>query len=216
MRQPLFPLIKIEKLFHLKKSMTESSKNACLLLLSVILLAGTVTGIAGPLENRVRQMTEQTGFMRKELVLYRQFAEDQNRAEKQVRRWDLLQKLRGQLPGKIDPETEMQRIYRLAARHGIAIEKCKQITDASANFDKTGNTVTRLLWETEFYGDWQDLLNFFGNIENQGPCTRMEALQIRKSDGKGLTFSGNEGCMKLSVSGKICVYWCKKRDAKRI
>lgn len=74
MKQPLLSLMKTQKLFSLTKSMTENSKNACWLLLSVILLTGTVTGIAGPLENCVRQMAEQTSFRQKELVLYREFA----------------------------------------------------------------------------------------------------------------------------------------------
>ena len=69
MKQPLLSLMKTQKLFSLTKSMTENSKNACWLLLSVILLTGTVTGIAGPLENCVRQMAEQTNFRQKELVL---------------------------------------------------------------------------------------------------------------------------------------------------
>ena len=47
MKQPLLSLMKTQKLFSLTKSMTENSKNACWLLLSVILLTGTVTGIAG-------------------------------------------------------------------------------------------------------------------------------------------------------------------------
>ena len=53
MKQPLLSLMKTQKLFSVTKSMTENSKNACWLLLSVILLTGTVTGIAGPLENTV-------------------------------------------------------------------------------------------------------------------------------------------------------------------
>ncbi len=38
MKQPLLSLMKTQKLFSLTKSMTENSKNACWLLLSVILL----------------------------------------------------------------------------------------------------------------------------------------------------------------------------------
>ena len=85
MKQMLLSHIKAEKLFSLKRSMTENSKNACWLLFSVILLTGTVTGIAGPLENRVRLMTEQTSFMRKETALYRAFAEKQDYIKKVIR-----------------------------------------------------------------------------------------------------------------------------------
>ena len=100
MKQMLLSHIKAEKLFSLKRSMTENSKNACWLLFSVILLTGTVTGIAGPLENRVRQMAEQTDFMRKETALYRAFAENQDYAQKQAQQRDLLEKTAGADSGK--------------------------------------------------------------------------------------------------------------------
>ena len=181
MKQLLLKFVKTEKLLFLNKSMTENSKNACCLLLSVILLAGTVTGITGPLENHLRQMAGQTNFMRKELVLYRQFAEDQNREHNQVQQRILLQKLREQVPEEMDPEAEVQRIYHLAGLHGIEVQCFKQIPDGSANSGKNVNKVSRFIWEAEFYGTWQDLVAFFSDIEAQGPCTRMETLQIRKS-----------------------------------
>ena len=51
MMQLLYSYIKTAKLYLLKTGMNENGKYACRLLLSVILLAGTVTGISGPLEN---------------------------------------------------------------------------------------------------------------------------------------------------------------------
>ena len=217
MKQLLLNPMKTEKLLFLKKSMTENSKNACWLLLSVILLTGTVTGITGPLENHVRQMAGQTVFMQKEITLYREFAEDQNRVEKQVQQQDLLQKLREQVPEKIDPGEEMQRIYRLAGLHGITVQRFKQIPDGSANSDKTGNKAGRVLWETEFYGTWHDLVSFFSDIETQGPCTRMEMLQIRKSGekGKAKAFSETGRYTRLSVSGRICVYYYRAKNTQR-
>ena len=209
MKQLLLSFMKTEKLCFLKKSMTENSKNACWLLLSVILLTVTVTGISGPLESCVRQIAEQTNFMRKEITLYREFAEDQNRVQMQVQQRDLLQKLREQVPEKIDPEEEVQRIYRLAGLHGITVQRFKQISNGSANSDKSGNKVSRFLWETEFYGTWHDLISFFSDIETQGPCTRMEMLQIRKSGekGKAKALSETGRFTGLSVSGRICVYY---------
>jgi hypothetical protein len=216
MKQLLLNPMKTEKLLFLKKSMTENSKNACWLLLSVILLTGTVTGITGPLESCVRQIAEQTNFMRKEIVLYRQFAEDQYRVQKQAKQKELLQKLREQVPDKIDPEEEVQMIYHLAGLHGITVQRLKRISDGSANSDKTGNKAGKFLWETEFYGTWQDLISFFSDIETQGPCTRMETLQIRKSGEKGkvTAFPGTGRGRELSVSGRICVYYCVKNTQR--
>ena len=196
--------------------MTENSKNACWLLLSVILLTGTVTGITGPLENRVQQVAEQTNFMRKERGLYREFAEDQNSVQKQSQQKELLQKLQEQVPEKIDPEEEVQRVYRLAGLHGIRVQRLKQVPDGSANSDKTGNKLGRFLWETEFCGTWQDLISFFSDIETQSPCKRMETLQIRKSGEKGkiVTSSGTGRFTELTVSGRICVYYCAKNTQR--
>ena len=209
MKRMLLSFIKTEKLFSLKKSMTENSKNACWLLLSVILLTGTVTGVAGPLENSVRQMTEQTGFMRKEAVLYRAFAENQDYAQKQAQQRDLLKKLQEQIPEKPDPEEEVQRIYRLADLHGIKVQRCKQVSTGPASSDKTGNMTNRFIWETEFSGTWHDLISFFSDIETRRPCTRMETLQIRKSaeKGKGNVVSETVKPTELAVSGRICVYY---------
>ena len=218
MKQPLLSLMKTEKLCFLKKSMTENSKNACWLLLSVILLTGTVTGIAGPLENCVRQMAEQTNFRQKELVLYREFAKKQTGAQRTAEQQDVLQALQEQVPEHINPKEEVQRIYRLAGLHGITVQKLKRIPDGSADSDKSGNKVSRFLWETEFYGTWQELISFFSEIETQGPCTRMEMLQIRKSGEKrkAKAFSETGRGAELSVSGRICVYYCAKNTQRKI
>lgn len=212
MKQMLLSLIKAEKLFSLKRSMTENSKNACWLLFSVILLTGTVTGIAGPLENRVRQMTEQTGFMRKETALYRSFAENQDYAQKQAQQRDLLETLQEQIPEKPEPEEEIQKIYHLAGLHGIKVQKCKQVSVSSANPDKTGNRANRFLWDADFSGTWHDLLSFFNDIETRGPCTRIETLQICKSaeNGKGNAVSETVKHTELTVSGRVCVYYSAK------
>ena len=216
MKQMLLSLIKAEKLVSLKRSMTENSKNACWLLFSVILLTGMVTGVAGPLENRVRLMTEQTSFMRKETALYRAFAENQDYAQKQARQRDLLEMLQEQIPEKIEPEEEVQKIYRLAGLHSIKVQRCKQVSLSSADSDKTGNRVNRFLWETEFSGtwhdSWHDLLSFFNDIETRGPCTRIETLQIRKSAEKvkGNAVSETVRHAELDVSGRVCVYYSAK------
>ena len=212
MKQMLLSLIKVEKLFSLKRSMTENSKNACWLLFSVILLTGTVTGIAGPLENRVQQMAEQTGFMRKETALYRAFAENQDYAQKRAQQRDLLEKLQEQIPEKLEPEEEIQKIYRLADLHGIRVQRCKQVSVSSADSEKTGNKVNRFLWEAEFSGAWDDLLSFFNDIETRGPCTRIETLQIRKSAEKvkGNAVSETVRHAELDVSGRVCVYYSAK------
>lgn len=218
MKQQLLSLMTTEKLFSIAKGMTENSKNACWLLLSVILLTGTVMGIAGPLENRVRQMAEQTSFMRKELVLYRKFAESQNGEQTKVQQREVLQTLREQMPENIHPEEEVRRIYRLAGLHGITVQRCKQIPDGSSDSEKTktktktGNGVCMFQWETEFYGTWQDLIRFFSDIETQGPCTRMKALRIRTSGEKekDSVIPGTGRDAALSVSGRVCVYFCIK------
>ena len=212
MKQQLLSLMKTEKLFSLTKSMTENSKNACWLLLSVILLTGTVTGIAGPLENYVRQMADRTSFMQKELVLYREFAEKQSDEQQKAEQQDVLQKLQEQMPESINPEEEVQRIYRLAGLHGITVQRCKQIRNGSSDSDKskTGNKVGMFQWEAEFYGTWHDLVSFMSDIETQGPCTRMKALRIRKSGEMDSVFSGTGSDAALSVSGMVCVHYCKK------
>ena len=213
MMQLLYSYIKTAKLYLLKTGMNESGKYACRLLLSVILLAGTVTGISGPLENSVRITADQTRFMRKELALYREFAEKQNSEHKQVQQQSLLQKLQGYVPEEVDPEEEVQRIYQMAGLHGITVLRCKQITDNPIHSKKTGDRINRLIWETEFSGTWHDLISFFNDIETQSPCTRMEALQIRKSGeaGKDIIPSGTGRCTELSVRGRICVYYCCKK-----
>ena len=213
MKQPVLSFIKIEKLNLLKKSMTENSKNACWLLLSVILLTGTVTGIAGPLDDCVREMADQTKFMRKEIILYREFAECRDREQKQVQQRFLLQKLQEQVPEEIDAEKELQRVYRLADLHGITVHVFKQILDSPFQSKTIDNRINRLLWETEFSGTWHDLISFFNDIETQSPCTRMEALQIRKSGetGKDTVSSGAGRGTALSVTGRICVYYCCKK-----
>jgi len=217
MKQLLLNLMKTEKLLFLKKGMTENSKNACWLLLSVILLTGTVTVITGPLEEYLRQMDAQTDFMWKEIILYREFAENQNSMRKHVQQRVLLQKLREQVPEKIDPEEEVQRVYRLADLHGITVQRLKRMPDGSANSDKSGNKVSRFLWETEFYGTWQDLISFFSDIETKGPCTRMEMLQIRKSGEKGKAKDLSEigRYTGLSVSGRICIYYYCAKNTQR-
>ena len=197
--------MKTQKLFSLTKSMTENSKNACWLLLSVILLTGTVTGIAGPLENCVRQMAEQTSFRQKELVLYREFAKKQTGAQRAAEQQDVLQALQEQVPEHINPEEEVQRIYRLAGLHGITVQPASDKT-------KTGNNMGVFQWEAEFYGTWQDLIRFFSDIETQGPCTRIRLLRIRKSGeietDSVIPGTGREAA--LSVSGRVCVHYCKK------
>ena len=213
MKQSMFSYVKaIEKMLS-AKSMTENSKNACWLLLSVILLAGTVTGIAGPLDNSARQMADQTAFMRKEIIQYRDFAACREREKKQVQQRFVLQKLQEQVPEKIDAEKELQRVYHLADLHGITVHVFKQIPDNPTRSKTTGSQINRLIWETEFSGTWHDLISFFNDIETQSPCTRMEALQIRKSGeaGKDIIPSETGRCTELSVRGRICVYYCCKK-----
>ena len=213
MMQLFYSYVKTAKLYLLKTGMTENGKYACRLLLSVILLAGTVTGISGPLENSARIMADQTRFMRKELGLYREFAEKQNSEQNQIQRHNLSQKLQRYVPEEIDTEKEVQRIYQMAGLHGITVQRFKQITDNPVRSKKTGDRINRLVWETEFSGTWHDLICFFNDIETQSPCTRMEALQIRKSGeaGKDIIPSETGRCTELSVRGRICVYYCCKK-----
>jgi len=216
MKYSLLSFMQFEKFNLLKRSMTENSKNACRLLLSVILLTGTVTGIAGPLDDCVRQMADQTTFMRKEIALYREFDVSRDRENKQVQQRIVLQKLQVQVPEEIDAEKELQRIYHLAGLHGITVHNFKQIPDNPVRSKTTGNRINRLVWETDFSGTWHDLISFFNDIETQGPCTRMEALQIRRSGetGKDIIPSGTGRCTELSVRGRICVYYrCKNTTA---
>lgn len=212
MKQSLLSLMKTGKHVFLTKSMTENSKNACWLLVSVILLTGTLTGIAGPLEDRVRQMAGQAEFMRKEIALYREFTENKTFLEKQVQQQEVLKKLRQQFPEQLEPEEEVQRIYRLAGLHSIKVLRCKRVSAGSVNSDKTGNKTERFLWETEFSGTWYDLIGFLSDIETLGPCTRMETLQICRSAEKEKvsTFSEIVGYTELAVSGRVCVYYCTK------
>ena len=213
MMKLLYAYFKTAKLYLLKTGMVENDKYACRLLLSVILLAGTVTGISRPLKNSARIMADQTRFMRKEFALYREFAAKQNSEQKQVQQQNLLQKLKRYVPEEIDPEEEVQRIYQMAGLRGITVLRFKQITDNPVHSPKTGDRINRLIWETEFSGTWHDLISFFNDIETQSPCTRMEALQIRKSGetGKNTVSSGAGRGTELSVRGRICVYYCCKK-----
>ena len=162
----------------------------------------------------MRQMAEQTSFRQKELVLYREFAKKQTGEQKTAELQDVLQAMQEQVPEHINPEEEVQRIYRLAGLHGITVQRCKQIGNGSSASDKTktGNNMGVFQWEAEFYGTWQDLIRFFSDIETQGPCTRIKLLRIRKS-GENETDSVIPGTgreVALSVSGRVCVHYCKK------
>ena len=216
MKQSLLSLMKNGILYRLKKSMTENSKNACWLLLSVILMTGTVTGMAGPLDSCVQKMTDRTKVMQKEIALYREFAACRDRVKKQAQQRTALEKLQEQLPEKADAEKEMKRIYRLAGFHGITLHNFKQIPDNPVHLKTSKERIDRLLWEVELSGTWYDLISFFNDIETQGPCTRMEALQVRKpgETGKIIVPSGTGKCTELTVKGRICVYsFCKKATA---
>ena len=213
MKQSLLSLIKTVKLYRLKKRMTENSKNACWLLFSVILLTGTVTGITGPLDSCVQIMTDRTGIMRKEIALYREFAASRDRVQKQAQQRNILQKLQEQVPEEADAEKELKRIYQLASLHGVTVLSFKQISDNQVQSITTSNRINRLLWETELSGTWHDLMSFFNDIETQSPCTRMEALRIRKSGetGEDIIFSGIGRCAELSVRSRIIVHYCCKK-----
>ena len=62
---------RLEKFNMLVKSMTETNKHVCRLLLSVILLTVTVTEVAEPLRYDAVQMAEQVRYLQKEAELYR-------------------------------------------------------------------------------------------------------------------------------------------------
>ena len=160
----------------------------------------------------MRKITEQTGFMRKETALYRAFAENRDHAQKQAQQRDLLETLKEQIPEKLEPEEEVQKIYHLAELHGIKVQRCKRVSVSTVGSDKTGNKVNRFLWETDFSGTWNDLLSFFNDIETRGPCTRIETLQIRKSaeKGNGNAVSETVKHTELAVSGRVCVYYSAK------
>ena len=209
MKQFFLSCIKSEKIILLKKGMTENSKNACWLLLSVILLTGTVTGIAGPLEELVSKMTDQTRIMQREIVRYREFAERPDRVQQQMLQRQLLLRLMNLIPEQINAEKELQRIYRLADLHNITVQSFKQIPDRTVQSKTKSNRINRQIWETEFFGTWNNLILFLNDIETQSPCTRMEALQICKSGGTGksLTLYGTGSNTALSVKGRICVYY---------
>ena len=124
----------------------------------------------------------------------------------------MLETLQEQIPEKLEPEEEVQKIYRLAGLYGIKEQRCKQVSVSFADSDKTGSKVNRFLWEAEFSVTWHDLLSFFNDLETRGPCTRIETLQIRKSTekGKGNAVSETVKLMELAVSGRVCVYYSAK------
>lgn len=183
------------KLKARKECMTENSRKACRLLFSVIILAGTVTGVAGPLRDSEQKLVKESSYMQKEIELYRAFAADEERQEKQLRQQIQWQLLRAKLPEKIDPEQFVRLLYRKAERDRVRIQKIRQIPE-KANKSKSGKPGC-MAWEMECSGDWSGLMAFLGEIEKQNPLTRLSRAVIINSRQAG----------EISLQANLHVYF---------
>ena len=186
-----------KKLSALRSGMTENSRYACILLLSVMVLTATFTGIAGPLQHLQQRRTEEIRYMQKEINLYRQFIQDPDRHEKLLQQQILLHKLKGQLP--VDPKAEMivKQLYRKAECNGVAINRLKQLP-----VQKHEQPLQQLAWETECTGAWEDLLEFVKDIESQEPYTRLSGVQVFRI----------RNSRQISVKAAVVVYFCQRKD----
>lgn len=187
----------MKKLSVLRSGMTENSKYACILLLSVMVLTATFTGIAGPLQNLQQRRTEEIRYMQKEIELYRLFLQDPDRQEKLLQQQIVLHKLRSQLP--TDPQAELivKQLYRKAEYNGVTITRLKQLP-----VRKNEQPLQQLAWETECTGAWEDLLGFVKDIENQEPYTRLSDVQVSRV----------RNSREISVKAAVIVYFCQRKD----
>ena len=183
------------KLKSLKENTTENSRKAFRLLFSVIILAGTVTGVAGPLRNSEQKLAKESSYMQKEIELYRAFASDEERQEKHLQQQIRWQQLRAKLPERIDPEQFVRLLYRKAERDSVRIQKIRQIPEKVYK-SKSGNP-SCLAWEMECSGDWSGLMAFLRELEKQDPLTRLNRAVIIKSRQAG----------EISLQANVHVYF---------
>lgn len=186
-----------KKFTALRSGMTENSKYACILLLSVMVLTATFTGIAGPLQNLQQRRTEEIRYMQKEIELYRLFLQDPDRQEKLLQQQIVLHKLRGQLPADPQAELIVKKLYRKAEYNGVTITRLKQLP-----VRKNEQPLQQLAWETECTGAWEDLLGFVKDIENQEPYTRLSDIQVSRV----------RNSREISVKAAVVVYFCQRKD----
>ena len=178
--------------------MTENSKNMIRLLLSVILLACTVTVVAEPLHYEELRLTEEIKFMRKELVLYRSFLQRPDRREKQLSQRILQQQLEAKLPAQPAETAFMEQFYRSARRNGVVVRQIRQAPGRQAG--KAAKHLHSVVWDAECSGSWQALLGFIRDMENGDPVIRLDAVEINRN--------GNAG---LSVRAKLGTYYFTKK-----
>lgn len=200
MKQTFLSDINIKNKFLLKlklqkEGITKNDRRVCRLLFSVIILAGTLTCVAGPLRNSGQKLAEESRYMQKEIELYREFARDVGRQEKQLQqqiRWQLLQ---AKMPEQIDPERFVRLLYRKAEKDRVRIHKIKQVP-GKAPKGKPGKP-NFLAWEMVCSGNWNGLTAFVKEVEKQEPLTRLNRAVIIKSRQAG----------EISLQANVHVYF---------
>ena len=173
-----------------KVRITENSKQALCLLFSVILLAGTVTGIILPLRETKEQLQERIRLMEKERLRYEAFASDFQREERQRQRKVRLLHLQQRLPLKLEDTVVVDSIYELARRSHVSVVKLRRTGEASLSGVKrnegagkgkntvgarslSGTNIERCDWDAEFSGTY--FAGFFsapGNDRRHGAFIR--------------------------------------------
>ncbi len=181
-----------------KVRITENSKQALCLLFSVILLAGTVTGIILPLRETKEQLQERIRLMEKERLRYEAFASDFQREERQRQRKVRLLHLQQRLPLKLEDTVVVDSIYELARRSHVSVVKLRRTGEASLSGVKrnegagkrkntvgarslSGTNIERCDWDAEFSGTYFALLDFFQHLETTGGMARLSGAVIRSS-----------------------------------
>jgi|GEM_PF-1666986 len=210
MKQPNSIRLKYKTLLAHKRGMTENSKNLCHLLFSVILLTGTITGIAEPLNHEMLRIAEKTKYTEKEISLYQEFMQRPDRSRLYRQNQKAMEELRRKLPENLNADEVAGQFYRLAGKYGVTVRLMKQVksmnntdditgrngkpgmtkrqtrtggqdkTGAGCDPDTVGKEAGSLAWETEFTGNWHTLPGFMQELEEREPLTRLRIVQIKR------------------------------------
>ena len=133
---------RLEKFNMLVKSMTETNKHVCRLLLSVILLTVTVTEVAEPLRYDAVQMAEQVRYLQKEAELYRKYLQRPDRGETRMQQQMLLLRLQSKLPVRPDENSLVDQIHRKAKDCGVVVRQLKRVAGAPGSGERPGKSVS--------------------------------------------------------------------------
>ncbi len=196
--------------------MTENNRNACMLMLSVVLLTCTVTEVVQPLRQEMLKMDEQARYAKKEIVVYRKFLHESDRKQRLMQQQIALQRLKDSLPERPEENGLADWICRTAKQNGVIVRQMKRVAVGTAGTGRgnenssdekkikngtgiksnglteersiTGeHRIRRFAWDTEFAGTWWALMEFIRDIETQDPISRLETVQVRRGKDLGLT-----------------------------